>query len=53
VHQAPWLRLSGSFLVLAWAGLAPLEWVVAETGIRWRVRKDGELRQVVGLERKW
>jgi hypothetical protein len=45
--------LSGFFLVLAWAGVAQLEWMVAETGIRWRVRKHAELTQIAGLERKW
>jgi hypothetical protein len=52
-HQAPSFRSSGVFLVLAWAGVAPLEWVVAETGIGWRVRQHAELTQIVGLERTW
>ena len=52
VHPAPWFRLSRFFLVLAWANLAPLEWV-AETGIEWRVRKHADLTKIVGVEAKW
>jgi hypothetical protein len=50
-HPAPWFRLSGLFLVLASAGLAPFERVAAETGIGWRVRKHAELTKIVGVER--
>ena len=52
-HPAPWFRLRGLFLALAWAGRAPLDWVAAETSIGWRVRKHAELTQIVGAERKW
>jgi hypothetical protein len=52
-HPAPWFRLSGLFLVLAWTGLGAARAVAAETGIGWRVWKHADLTKIVQVERKW